>query len=174
MTTTDNTFTCPRCGGSGYYTVHPLWGLSCWGCQSHGCDLGPEEVMAAIEGREVYYTVAVYCDRQGEIVDGELKAWDSEDDAYTYLSAAREEEPDFADGAVVDHLPCATCYWLYQWSESSSFSGCGNEQAPSPYREASRWGGLPGCPQWVSEHATMIAVKKRQMQPKEVAVEVRS
>lgn len=114
------------------------------------------------------YTIIVYCDRRGEIVDGEVKVWASEeeDDAHAYLFAAREEEVDFADGAVVDRLPCLDCYW---WD-----SGCTNQKAPSFYQEASRWGGLPGCPQWVSEHATMIAVEKQQVQPKEVAVEVRS
>jgi len=172
MTTTDNTFTCPRCGGVGTYTVDPLWGLVTWECWSHGCDLGPEEVMAAIEERDVYYTVVVYCDRRGEIVDGEVKAWDSKDDAYGYLFAAREEEPDFADGAVVEHLPCMNCHWLHWWGEGDLGSRCENLETPSPYLEAARWGGLPGCPQWVSEHAVMIRLKKMQTQPREVAVEV--
>ena len=84
------------------------------------------------------YTIIVYCDRQGEIVDGEIKAWDDEeeDDAYAYLFAAREEVG-FADGAVVDRLPCFDCHW---WD-----SGCTNREAPSFHQEASRWGGLPGC-----------------------------
>ena len=174
MATADGTFTCPRCGGNGYYTTHRLWGLTAWECWSHGCELEPEEVVAAIEGHEVYYTIIVYCDKHGDITDGEVKAWDSQDDAYTYLSAAREEESDFADGAVFDHLPCMSCHWLHWWGEGDPCSGCSNRKAPSPYREASRWGGLPGCPQWVDKHATMITVEKVRMQPREVVVEVRS
>jgi len=89
---------------------------------------------------EQYITIVIYCDAHGQIVDGEVQSWDDENEAYAYLGACKEDDKYFADGAVVEELPCQSCPW------HSPFWQCQNEIIPSPWREAARWGGLPGCP----------------------------
>ena len=117
--------------------------------------------------RKVWYTIVLYCDNHGEIVDGGVLTWPSEDDAYAYLFACKEDDKYFADGAVVEKPPCLSCRWRCHGHEGDPASYCRNDEAPSPYREAACWGGLPGCPQY--EDNTNVLELSVRMEQAEVA-----
>jgi len=117
-----------------------------------------------------WYSIVLYCNKHGEIVDGEVLRWDSKDDAYGYLFACKEDDKYFADGAVVEKPPCLSCRWRCQGHEGDPASYCRNDEAPSPYREAARWGGLPGCPQYEDNTNVLeLSVRMEQAEVTEVA-----
>ena len=77
-----------------------------------------------------WYSIVLYCNKHGEIVDGEVLRWDSKDDAYGYLFACKEDDKYFADGAVVEKPPCLSCRWRCQGHEGDPASYCRNDEAP--------------------------------------------